>query len=93
MEKGRAKPRARNGLVGEMKLGQVLLLLRQNGVDEFTCPQFSVKFGSRAALQEPLVNNAPDGIKFEPTKDIPGTDVPIDDELLFYSAEQNANMV
>jgi hypothetical protein len=76
-----------------MKLADLLLILRQNGVEEFTSGDIHVKFNSRASLQEPLIHNATDGIKFEPSKDIPGTDVPIDDELLFYSAETNANMV
>lgn len=70
-----------------MTLTELLLVLRQNGVEEFKNSDISVRFGSRASLVDPLVNNAADGIKFEPNKDLPSADLPIDDDVMFYSGQ------
>jgi hypothetical protein len=87
MDEGRRKTnRGRSRMVGEMTLDQLLVTLRKNGVEEFHSGEISVKFGVRASLAEPLVNNAQDGIKFEPSRDIPSSNLPIDEELLFHSA-------
>jgi hypothetical protein len=63
-----------------LTLGQLLLILRQNGVSKFKDQTFEIEFGPRASLEDPMVNLVPQAA------DKVQDSTQIDEDLLFHSA-------